>query len=372
MKLKEFQAKAIFRKSGLPIPRGVLAASAAEAEKAAGELGGAVVLKPQLDVKGRGKVGGIGFADDPTGALREADRLFSMVIHGEKVERLLIEEKIDIRQEMYLAVLVDYAERMPLIMASDVGGIDIEDVSREDPGRIIRIHVPPGETIDASVLKPVAEKLGKDAAEIMMTLHGLFSACCAETVEINPLVRAAEGRLVAVDAVLNVDDDALYKNEDLMRIREETREDDLITAEARDRSWTYIDLPGTVGILSSGAGLTMAIMDMIHHAGGAPANFLDTAQIDDEGIYDAFDLIMRAKPVKVLLINIFAGLNRCDLLARGIRRFVEERRPDVPMVVRMIGNKEEAGYAILKDIGIPAYASLEEAVSKAVKLGAKA
>jgi len=208
-------------------------------------------------------------------------------------------------------------------------------------------------------------------ADILLTLHALFQEYCAETVEINPLVRAADGRLYAVDAVLNVDDDSLFKNEDLMRIREESRKDDPISAEARDHSWTYIDLPGTVGILSSGAGLTMAIMDMIHYGGGAAANFLDTAQIDDEGIYDAFDLIMRAKPVKVLLINIFAGLNRCDLLARGIRRFIEDHHPEVPMVVRMIGNKEQRGREILEEIGIDVCSSLEDAVSKVVALGGK-
>ena len=369
MRLKEFQAKEIFRKYGIATPEGAMVRSPEEVEEVARALEGAVVLKPQLRVKGRGKVGGIGFAGNPREAVEEARRLFKATIHGEAVKRMLIEEKIQIQKEMYLAVTVDYAARRPLIMASDVGGIDIEEISERNPEQIIRIHTLPGEKITEALVSAAEEILGEDVAQILVKLYSIFNETSGEIVEINPLVRDVNGRLYAVDAVLNVDDDSVFKHDFLKRIQQEARKEDPIASEAKARNWTYIDLPGTIGILSSGAGLTMAIMDMIHAAGGRPANFLDTAQIDDEGIYQAFDLIMRAKPVNVLLINIFAGLNRCDLLASGIRKFLEDHRPQVPLVIRMVGNAEVKGYAVLEEIGITPFSSLEEAVSRAVELG---
>lgn len=371
MKLKEYQAKKLFRRFGIPTPNGKLVRSPEEAGRVARELQGAVVIKPQLNVKGRGKVGGIGFADSVEGTVIEAERLLNTTILSEKVELLLVEKKIEISQEIYVAVTVDYDVRRPLIIASDRGGIDIEQIAVETPERLIRIHISLLKELSDSDLSPVQSMLGYDVSDIVKKLYTIFIENDAEMVEINPIVRNTAGNLCAVDAVLNVNDDAIYRHELLKPIQEEILREDPISAEAQENNWTYIDLPGTIGILSSGAGLTMAILDLIQAAGGQAANFLDTAQFDDEGIYKAFDLLLRAKPVKVLFVNIFAGLNRCDLLARGICRYIEDHRPDVPLVVRMVGNAEKEGHRILKDIGITPYSSLEKAISSAVDLGGK-
>jgi succinyl-CoA synthetase beta subunit len=368
MKLREYQAKRVFADRGIAVPEGAVATSPDEAERQAKALGGPVVLKPQLGVKGRGKVGGIGFADDPAAARSEAERLFASPIKGETVRTLLVEARASIAAEIYLAVTVDTAARCPVLIASAEGGVEIEVVAKERPDRVLRLPVDirTGPTKDD--LARVAGLLGDDVAETAGVLYDVFRAYDAEIVEINPLVRTDDGSLLAVDAVLNVNEDSVDRHEDLLALREEIPVEDPIADEASRASWTYIDLGGDIGILSSGAGLTMAILDLIHAAGGTAANFLDTAQIDDEGIIRAFDLLRRARPVKVLLVNVFAGLNRCDLLAEGIRTSIAANPPGVPVVVRMVGNLEEEGHRILKACGIEPYSGLEDAIDAAVRL----
>ena len=371
MNLREYQAKDIFFRHGISIPRGKVVVTAGDAADAAKEFNSPVVIKPQLGVKGRGKVGGIGFAHDPAAAQREAERLLGSKIKGETVEKLLVEEKVAIDDELYIAVTVDYYNRQPVIIASTEGGVEIEETAKTHPKRILRIPVniltgpTPGDFV------PVTDHMGKDTAQYLEILYRIFRQYDAELVEINPLVRTRQGDLCAVDAVLNINHDSVFRHEELLVFKEEIPVDDPIAEEASLSSWTYIDLPGDIGILSSGAGLTMAILDLIHRAGGKPANFLDTAQIDEEGIYNAFDLLSRAKKTKVLLVNIFAGLNRCDSLAMGIKRYLQDHPMEIPLVVRMIGNLEEEGQRILKEIGIKPCTRLEDAVEQAVKLGKK-
>lgn len=338
------------------------------AVEAAGRLGGPVVLKPQLGVKGRGKAGGIGFADDPAQAGIEAERLFDLTIKGEAVKLLLVEERMAIADEIYLAVTVDYAARRPLIMASSGGGVDIETVAESDPDRLFRIPVNILAGPATTDFIPIAERLGEDVARYLEILYRIFRDFDAEMVEINPLARTTDGYLCAVDAVLNVNPDSVFRHDDLITLKAEIPADDPIAEEAARSKWTYIDLSGDIGILSSGAGLTMTILDLIHNAGGKPANFLDTAQIDDEGIYHAFDLLSRARKTRVLLVNIFAGLNRCDRLAEGILRYLEDHPIEIPLVVRMVGNREEEGLRLLKENGISPFSRLEEAVEEAVRL----
>ncbi len=368
MNLREYQAKRIFSAYGIPVPRGEVVTTPDAAVEAAGRLGGSVVLKPQLGVKGRGKVGGIGFADDPPGAGSEAERLLGMTIKGEAVKLLLVEEKVPITDEIYLAVTVDYAARRPLILASSGGGVDIETIAESDPERLFRIPVNILAGPAHADFVPIAERLGQDVARHLEVLYRIFRDYDTEMVEINPMARTTDGQLCAVDAVLNVNPDSVFRHDELTALKAEIPEDDPIAEEASRSNWTYIDLFGDIGILSSGAGLTMTILDLIQNAGGKPANFLDTAQIDDEGIYRAFDLLSRARKTRVLLVNIFAGLNRCDRLAAGIIRYLEEHPIEIPLVVRMVGNLEEEGHRLLKESGITPFSRLEDAVEEAVQL----
>jgi len=367
MKLREYQAKSIFFQQGISIPKGKIVTTPGEAAETAEEFG-PVVIKPQLGVKGRGKVGGIGFADNPDTAKSEAERLLGSIIKNEKVEKLLVEEKVAIDVELYIAVTVDYANRQPVIIASPNGGVDIEETAKKHPERIFRIpvNILTGPTPPDIAL--IAREMGKDTAQYLDILYRIFRQYDAEMVEINPLVRTTQGDLCAVDAVLNINEDSVFRHEELLALKEEIPVDDPIAAEASLSNWTYIELPGDIGILSSGAGLTMAILDLIHRSGGSAANFLDTAQIDDEGIYNAFDLLSRAKKTRVLLVNIFAGLNRCDTLAQGMQRYLQDHPLEIPLVVRMIGNLEEEGHRILREIGIDPLSRLEDAVEQAVKM----
>jgi succinyl-CoA synthetase beta subunit len=369
MKLREYQAKAIFAERGIRVPRGEVARSAVQAERVARDLGGPVVLKPQLGTKGRGKVGGIGFAADVAGARAEAERLLGMEVKGEPVRQLLVEERVSIERELYLAVTIDYTARRPVLMASTEGGVEIEEVARTSPDAILRfagsvLRPPTGEE-----LAPVARRLGPDAAALLLKLYEIFVEHEAELVEVNPVAVTPQG-VVAVDAVLNVNDSALFRHPKLQQLRTEIPEDDPLAAEARDQRWTFIDLGGEIAILSSGAGLTMTIVDLIARRGGTAANFLDTAQIDEKGIYRAFDLLRRARPPRVWLVNIFAGLNRCDRLAEGIRDYLADHPLDQPVVVRMVGNMEQEGHRILEQAGIAPVRELELAIERCVELAA--
>jgi succinyl-CoA synthetase beta subunit len=328
------------------------------------------MLKPQLGVKGRGKVGGIGFADDPAAARAQAARLFAAEIKGEAVERILVERRLPFSAELYAAVTVDFAARRPVIIASAEGGVDIEEVAQRTPDAVLRVPVDILRGPGPGDLGGVAERLGEDFAGHLVALYGIFREFDAEIVEVNPMARTEEGKLVALDAVLNVNEDSVARHPELAPLREELPPGDPIAEEAAERSWTYIELPGNVGILSSGAGLTMAILDLIHAAGGGAANFLDTAQIEEEGIYDAFGLLARAGRSRVFLVNIFAGLNRCDSLAKGIVRYLADHEVGVPVVVRMVGNQEEEGHRMLREAGIEPFSGLEEAVGRAVELAA--
>ncbi len=366
MKLREYQAKAIFAERGIAIPRGELVTEPARARQCAAELGGPVVIKPQLGVKGRGKVGAIGFASSPEQAEQEASRLLGSEIKGERVEQLLVEQRVDIQHELYLAVVVDYAQRRPVLMASKRGGVDIEQVARETPDDIVRITCSLLEPPTDEALAPVAEALGKEAAAVARTLYELFCDLDAELVEIHPIVVTPTG-LVAVDAVLNINEPAVDRHPELKQLAEQLPPEDPLVAEARQHRWTFIDLGGDVAILSSGAGLTMTIVDLLHQEGVQPANFLDTAQFDEQGMMDAFALLSRARPPKVWLVNIFAGLNRCDRLAEGMRTYLADHPIEQPMVVRMVGNFEDEGHAILKEIGITPVRELEQAIAECVR-----
>jgi succinyl-CoA synthetase beta subunit len=366
MKLREYQAKKIFIKNDVPIPPGRIAQSIEEAVSFTRELNHAVILKPQLSFKGRGKLGIIACANSPNEAANEAKRLFGLTVKDEKIQRLLVEQKVDIAQEFYLAVAVDYAQRCPVIMVSQQGGIEIEQLAKTDPQLLLKIPINiligPSEEDFVCINKFSNKKI----VNLAQKLYSIFRKYDAEMVEINPLVKTSSGNYFAVDAVLNVNDDSLFRHPELIALKQETGVADPIAEEASANDWTYIDLLGDITILSSGAGLTMTIIDLINQSGGSAANFLDTAQINGEGIYKAFELLNKAKKASAMLVNIFAGLNQCDSLATGIRQYLTDHPIDIPIVIRMIGNKEALGHQILRGIGIKPYTDLEEAIEQVV------
>jgi len=320
MNLREYQAKQIFARFNIPIPAGKIAKTPDQVKQIASELNSPVVLKPQLVVKKRGKLGIIKFADTPEIAREEATKLFNLIIKDEPIKIILVEKKEAIQQELYLAVTIDYSKRCPVIIVSRRGGVDIEELAQNDARQILKIPINILNGFTEQIDKQIQDFAGADVADYIQKLYTIFRRYDAELIEINPLVKTSKDGYIAVDAVLNINDDSLFRQTALADLRKEFGDIDPIVEEARANNWTYIDLPGDIAILSSGAGLTMAILDLIHYAGGAPANFIDTAQIDEEGIYNAFKLLIKATPAKTILINIFAGLNRCDSLSMGINR----------------------------------------------------
>ncbi len=367
MKLYEYQAKDIFKRFGIKVPKGRIIQNGKEVRDISLNPED-TVLKSQVTVGGRGKAGGILFPESPEENLQMIEKLLGMDIKGEAVEKILIEEKTDISKEFYLGVTIDYSSRAPVVMACSEGGVDIEEIASENPEKFIKSTVDLEEGIPEDFLKRVDELLTRGASDILRKIWKVFREYDAEQVEINPLALSGENDLIALDAVLNVNDDSLFRLPELAELKKEKSTADPLEERAREEGWTYIELDGNVGILSSGAGLTMAILDLMNMEGVKPANFLDTAQMDAEGIYRAFDLLLENEDVEMVFVNIFAGLNRCDELAGGLKKFIEDHDLDIPVVVRMIGNQEQRGNEILKEIGIEPIPGLEEAIEKVRKV----
>ena len=372
MRLYEYEAKEIFQKYGVAIPKGQIVESAEDAHRFASQIGGQVVIKPQVLTKKRGKAGMIRFASNPDEAFRESQSLLGIIYKDEKVSALLIEEKVETAIEFYVGITIDYSFLKPVAITSPFGGLDIEEVAREKPAMVkkVRFSISEGPTEkdleeQVSIFKPNERLFMK---EVSKKLYQIFRQYDAEMVEINPLALSKQGKAVALDAFLNIDDDSLFRHSDLIRPRGKSEEEFEFEQFLKEMKWKYIEMDGDIGILSSGAGITMAILDLISMRGGKTANFLDTAQMDAEGIYKAFSLFSGNTNLKVLLVNIFAGLNRCDDLAMGIKRYLREYPLRIPVVVRMIGYREEEGKNILREINIEAIRSLEEAVEKVIKL----
>lgn len=372
MRLYEYEAKELFQKYGLSVPRGQIVESAEEARRFASQIGGQVVIKPQVSSKKRGKAGVIRFASNPQEAFLQSQSILGTTLNHEEVSTLLIEEKIEIEKELYVAVTIDYSFLRPVAITSPFGGVDIEEVAHEKPEGVKKVHFsiskgPIEKEYDelVTIFNQNEQMLMKQALE---KLYRIFRDYDAEMVEINPLALSKRGGAVALDAFLNIDDDSLFRHSDLVRPRGKGEKEFEFEKFLKEMKWKFIEMEGDIGILSSGAGITMAILDLINMRGGKTANFLDTAQMDAEGIYKAFSLFSGNANLKVLLVNIFAGLNRCDDLAMGIKRYLSENRLRIPVVVRMIGYREEEGKNILREINIEAIRSLEEAVEKVIEL----
>ncbi|HUX77963.1 MAG TPA: ADP-forming succinate--CoA ligase subunit beta [Anaerolineae bacterium] len=374
MKLHEYQSKRLFATHGVPIPRGDVAATPEEARRIAEELGGTVVVKSQVLVGGRGKAGGIRLARTPDEAEVVAGEILGMEIKGLPVRKVLLDEAADIQQEIYLGIVVDRANRRPVMMASSEGGVEIEEVARTDPEAIKKVLIDPFVGLRGYQTLALAKGIGLAAEHrrafdrIARGLYESFLACDASLAEINPLVVTAAGDLLAVDGKMVLDDNGLFRHPDLAQMRD-VDEETATEREAREAGLSYVQLDGEIGCMVNGAGLAMATMDIIKHFGGGPANFLDIGGgAKAERVAAALRLILADPNVEAVLFNIFGGITRCDEVARGIVAAFEEVRPTVPLVARLVGTNEAEGRAILDDSGyrLITVTTLAEAAQKAV------
>lgn len=372
MKLHEYQSKRIFAQYGVPIPRGDVASTPEQARQIAARLGKRVVIKSQVLVGGRGKAGGIRLADHPDDAERIADQILGMNIRGLTVKKVLVDEAADISTEIYLGIVIDRARCRPIMMASSEGGVEIEEVARATPERIVKIAIDPFLGLQSYQGRELAFGIGlrkelvRDFVRIAQGLYQAFMACDASLAEINPLVVTGQGQLLAVDGKMLLDDNALFRHFELAEMRdadEETPEEQ----EARRHGLSYVKLDGEIGCMVNGAGLAMATMDITKLYGGEPANFLDIgggAQADK--VAAALRIILSDPNVKAVLFNIFGGITRCDEVAKGILEALREVPTEVPMVARLVGTNEEEGRQLLAEAKMTTAATLAEAAQKAV------
>ena len=366
MKIHEYQAKQILAKYGVPVPAGEAVMNPADARAVAEKLGGGtVVVKAQIHAGGRGKGGGVKLAQNPADADKLASQIYGMTLvthqtgpEGRKVSRLLIEQGLPIVRELYLGIVIDRAAGRPVIMASQDGGMDIEAVAEKTPERIHKEYINPATGLIPFQARKLAFALALEGDQIgkfvkMLTaLYTAFTGTDASLLEINPLIVTKTGDLLALDAKMNFDDSALGRHPELKELRD-LEEEDPLEIEASKFSLNYIRLDGTIGCMVNGAGLAMATMDIIKLAGGEPANFLDVGGgANQEQIRNAFKILMADKNVRAVLINIFGGILRCDILAAGVIAAVKELGVPVPIVIRMEGTNVEEGKKMLKESGL--------------------
>jgi len=383
MKIHEYQAKQIITKFGVRIPRGEVAETPSEVFNIAEKIGPKVVVKAQIHAGGRGKGGGVKLVDNPHDAEKIAGEILGMTLithqtgpEGKLVKKVLVEEALDIEKELYIGIVIDRAQEAPVVMASSEGGVEIEKVAAETPELIYKEYVNPSIGFQVFQARKLAFQLGlkgntlKQAIKFLLSLYKAFEATDASLAEINPLLITKQGDVLALDAKMNFDDNALLRHPDIKEMRDLDEEDPL-EAEASQFDLNYIKLDGSVGCMVNGAGLAMATMDIIMHSGGMPANFLDVGGgVSEEAVKNAFRILISDKDVKAALINIFGGIVRCDLVAKGIVNAAKELDLKIPLVVRLEGTNVDIGKKILEDSGLAFHsaASMKEAAEKVVPL----
>ncbi len=383
MKIHEYQAKQILSRYGVQIPRGEVADSLSKVREIAERISGKLVIKAQIHAGGRGKGGGIKLATDPEEAGKIAQEMIGMTLitqqtgpEGKKVRRVLVEEALDIERELYIGIVIDRARESAVVMASSQGGIEIEKVAAETAELIFKEYINPATGLLPFQVRNLAFKLDlsgdafKQGVKFITSLYKTFEASDASLVEINPLVVTKQGNVLALDAKMNFDDNALPRHPDVQEMRDLAEEEPL-EVEASKYNLNYIKLDGNVGCMVNGAGLAMATMDIIMHSGGMPANFLDVGGgVSEEAVTNAFKILVSDKAVKAALINIFGGIVRCDLVANGIVKAAKEMGLSVPMVVRLEGTNVEQGKEILKNSRLSFYPAetMKEAAEKVVSL----
>jgi succinyl-CoA synthetase beta subunit len=384
VKIHEYQAKSVLARFGVTVPRGEVALASHEAGEIARRLGGkVVVVKAQIHAGGRGKGGGVKIAKSPDEAAQLAKQMLGMTLithqtgpEGRKVGRLLIEEGLEIDRELYLSIVIDRASASPVVIASASGGMDIEEVAAKEPEKILREHIDPATGVVPFQARKLAFGMGlasgpaNKLVKLLDAIYKAFIETDASMIEINPLILTKGGDLLALDAKVSFDDNALYRHPDLRDLRDLSEEDPL-EVEASKFSLNYIRLEGNIGCMVNGAGLAMATMDIIKLAGGEPANFLDVGGgASAEQIKNAFRILMADRNVKAVLINIFGGILRCDVLAQGVIAAVQELGVRVPIVIRMEGTNVEEGKQLLRESGLnfTTADSMDEAASRVVTL----
>jgi succinyl-CoA synthetase beta subunit len=385
MKIHEYQAKAILAQYNVPVPRGQVAYSVDEAEAAAKAIGGSVVVKAQIHAGGRGKGGGVKVAKDTAEAREIANRILGMTLvthqtgpEGRVVQRLLVEETLPIERELYLGIVLDRVQGKPVFMASAAGGMEIEEVAAKTPEAILKETLDPAVGLTPFQARKLAFGIGipaasaNGAAAAMIALAKAYQAMDASLAEINPFILTKDGKVYALDAKINFDDNALYRHKELAELRD-LNEEDPLEVEASKFGLNYIKLDGSVGCMVNGAGLAMATMDIIKYAGGSPANFLDVGGgASPEQVKNAFRIILSDANVKAVLINVFGGILRCDRLATGVVEAARDLHIRVPIVVRMEGTNVELGRKILLESGFnfTVGEDMRDAAEKVVKLAA--
>ncbi len=372
MKLHEYQAKQLFARYGVPIPRGRVTNNAVDAKQIAEELGGKVVIKSQVLVGGRGKAGGIRLARNPKEAEEMAALILGMEIKGLPVRKILVDEAASITREIYLGITNDRSARRPVIMASSAGGVDIEEIAQHTPEKIIKVNIDPllglrdYQARDVAIGIDLPRVHWRPFIEIAKGLWRAFMESDATLAEINPLVITSEQKLLALDGKMLIDDNALFRHSELSEVRDQDDEAPS-EIEARKYGLSYIQLNGNIGCMVNGAGLAMASMDIIKFFGGEPANFLDIGGgASADKVSAALRIILSDTKVKAVLINIFGGITRCDEVARGILTAMAEVKPKVPMVIRLVGTNYEEGMRLLADAHLATAETLADAANKAV------
>ncbi|MCJ7680907.1 MAG: ADP-forming succinate--CoA ligase subunit beta [Candidatus Aminicenantes bacterium] len=383
MKIHEYQAKQILSRFGVKIPAGVYAETPAQVRAAAEKIGPRVILKAQVHAGGRGKGGGIKLAQNPADAETLAGRMIGMKLithqtskEGKLVKKLYVEEALDIDRELYIGIVIDRATESPVVMASSEGGVEIEKVAAETPELIFKEYINPAVGFQAFQARKLAFKLGlegdtfKLGVKFLIALYKAFEASDASLAEINPMLITKQGDVLALDAKMNFDDNALKRHPDIAAMRD-LDEEDTLEVEAGKFDLNYIKLDGNVGCMVNGAGLAMATMDIIMLKGGMPANFLDVGGgVSEESVKNAFRILVSDPDVKAALVNIFGGIVRCDLVANGIVKAAKEIGINIPVVIRLEGTNVERGKQILQDSGLEFYpaSGMAEAAEKVVPL----
>ncbi|WP_247728515.1 ADP-forming succinate--CoA ligase subunit beta [Halovivax limisalsi] len=375
MKLHEYQAKQVFADAGIPTPDSQLASDVDGVVAAADEIGYPVAIKAQVQVGGRGKAGGIELVETDEQAREAAERILGMDLKGIRVERVLVEEAVDFANELYVGVTMDRGEGKPVAMVSTKGGVNIEEVAAEDPDAIAREHVDPSfgmhpyqarkAVFDAGVDRAVAT----DVASVLSTLYDLWDAKDGADAEINPLMVTADDEVVAADAVMNIDEDALFRQPEIVEMGEEAASGDDLEAKAEAYGFDYVRLDGNVGIIGNGAGLVMTTLDLVDYYGGSPANFLDVGGgAKAERIANALDMVFSDDNVDSVVFNIFGGITRGDEVAKGINEALEQfDEIPKPVVVRLAGTNWEEGMDILNEELVTVEQTLEDAVQRSVE-----
>ncbi len=378
MNIHEYQARALFRQAGIPVPDGDVASTPAEVEEIARRLGGGVVVKAQVHAGGRGKAGGVKLAQSPEEARAAAEQILKLTIKDLPVQKVLVAPIVDIASESYVGMIMDRESQRPVMMVSPAGGIDIEEVAAKTPEKILKLAIDPRYGLLSHQAMGLAFFLYDDikqvraAARIMEQLYQAFMTNGASLAEINPLITTPEGEVLAIDAKISLDDNVVERRPDLEALRDESAEESSEVM-AREAGLTFIKLDGNVGCVVNGAGLAMATMDLVKYYGGEPANFLDIGgSSNPEKVVSALRIITMDPNVKAILFNIFGGITRTDDVANGIVAALEQFSVEVPIVIRLTGTNEDQALAILDGVGMTALKDMDEAVQQVVRVAQEA